>query len=50
MLDTELHEDLEEIVTMRAIMCVEGPDALQYTGAVTWAVVQLSDEAPEVAC
>ncbi|MFC7912405.1 hypothetical protein [Streptomyces sp. NPDC057386] len=49
MLDMELHEDLEEIVTMRAIMCVEGPEALQYTGAVTRAVVQLSEEAPEVA-
>ncbi|GHG13994.1 hypothetical protein ACFFSH_31255 [Streptomyces filamentosus] len=49
MLDTELHEDLKEIVTMRAIMCVEGPEALQYTGAVTRAVVQLSEEAPEVA-
>ncbi|MFE6412079.1 hypothetical protein ACFVOR_34690 [Streptomyces sp. NPDC057837] len=49
MLDTELHDDLEEIVTMRAIMCVEGPEALQYTGAVTRAVVQLSEEAPEVA-
>ncbi|MEU2357744.1 hypothetical protein ABZ599_33030 [Streptomyces misionensis] len=49
MLDTELHEDLVEIATTRAIMCVEGPDALQYTGAVTRAVVQLSDDAPEVA-
>ena len=48
MIDAELHEELEEIAGMRAIMCVEGPDALQYTRAVTRAVTRLPEAAPEV--
>ncbi|MFI6283025.1 hypothetical protein [Streptomyces sp. NPDC050988] len=48
MVDADILEELEEIAGMRAIMCVEGPDALQYTGAVTRAVTRLPEGAPEV--
>ncbi|GGV54894.1 hypothetical protein [Streptomyces spectabilis] len=41
-------EDLDEVLSLRAIMCVTGPDALHYTRAVTRAVCVLPETGPAV--
>ncbi|MFE9360886.1 hypothetical protein ACFYPB_43460 [Streptomyces olivaceoviridis] len=46
MSDLEL-QDLEEVFSLKAIMCVTGPSALQYTTAVTRAFSAVADKNPE---
>ncbi|GGV42391.1 hypothetical protein GCM10010245_66490 [Streptomyces spectabilis] len=40
--------DLEEVLSLRAIMCVTRPDVLHYTRAVTRSVSVLPDTGPAV--
>ncbi|MFD9487592.1 hypothetical protein ACFWBX_27210 [Streptomyces sp. NPDC059991] len=42
-------EDLEAIVKLKAIVCVTGPTALHYVGAVTRATSVLPDKGPSIA-